>query len=251
MSNDDFEDNDSDNGKRPKVGPPPLINYVIMIAIIISIPLAIIMVQKKSNPVKSLVQSEVVNLLDKNKITEWVWEKENGITVSVSGKYLEKPNTEPIAFRAKIHFSDELEKKVYSKRKMKVDNKDIDNAFMNILIMLFPIFIIILIAYFIFLRPLKNSSRGAMQFGKSRARMVQNLDKITFDDVAGIDGAKEEVVEIVDYLKNPGKFHLLGGRMPHGILLSGPPGTGKPVLSLVKQKYRFLALVVLTLSKCL
>ncbi|NQZ69578.1 MAG: ATP-dependent zinc metalloprotease FtsH [Lentisphaeria bacterium] len=202
-----------------------------MIAIIISIPLAIIMVQKKSNPVKSLVQSEVVNLLDKNKITEWVWEKENGITVSVSGKYLEKPNTEPIAFRAKIHFSDELEKKVYSKRKMKVDNKDIDNAFMNILIMLFPIFIIILIAYFIFLRPLKNSSRGAMQFGKSRARMVQNLDKITFDDVAGIDGAKEEVVEIVDYLKNPGKFHLLGGRMPHGILLSGPPGTGKTLLA--------------------
>src|SRR5205814_4648237 len=69
-------------------------------------------------------------------------------------------------------------------------------------------------------------------FGRSKARRYQPTgDKVTFADVAGIDEAKAELTEIVDFLKNPEKYRRLGGRIPHGVLLSGPPGTGKTLLA--------------------
>src|SRR3546814_9765268 len=73
-----------------------------------------------------------------------------------------------------------------------------------------------------------GAGRGAMSFGKSRARML-NADqvKITFNDVAGCEEAKQEVSELVDFLKDPGKFQKLGGKIPRGVLLVGSPGTGK------------------------
>jgi cell division protease FtsH len=73
---------------------------------------------------------------------------------------------------------------------------------------------------------------GALSFGKNRARLTEQSDnKVTFDDVAGIDEAKEELEEIVDFLKDPGKFTALGGRIPTGVLLAGSPGTGKTLLA--------------------
>jgi cell division protease FtsH len=73
---------------------------------------------------------------------------------------------------------------------------------------------------------------GLMSFGRSRARRVEGSDQpVTFEDVAGIDEAKEELYEIVDFLKNPDKYLRLGGRIPRGVLLSGPPGTGKTLLA--------------------
>src|SRR3979409_1546220 len=71
-----------------------------------------------------------------------------------------------------------------------------------------------------------------MSFGRSRARRVEASEqRVTFEDVAGIDEAKEELTEIVDFLRNPDKYRRLGGRIPHGVLLSGPPGTGKTLLA--------------------
>ena len=73
---------------------------------------------------------------------------------------------------------------------------------------------------------------GLMSFGRSRARRIEGGDqRVTFDDVAGIDEAKEELTEIVDFLKNPDKYLKLGGRIPRGVLLSGQPGTGKTLLA--------------------
>ncbi len=73
---------------------------------------------------------------------------------------------------------------------------------------------------------------GLMSFGRSRARRVEASDQhITFEDVAGIDEAKEELTEIVDFLKTPDKYLALGARIPRGVLLSGPPGTGKTLLA--------------------
>jgi cell division protease FtsH len=84
----------------------------------------------------------------------------------------------------------------------------------------------------LFMRQLQAGGTKAMSFGRSRARMVsENQNKITFKDVAGIDEAKEEVQEIVEFLKNPKKFTRLGGRIPKGVLLVGPPGTGKTLLA--------------------
>ena len=77
-----------------------------------------------------------------------------------------------------------------------------------------------------------GGGRGALSFGKSRARMLsENQIKVTFEDVAGVDEAKEDLVELVDFLRNPGKFQRLGGKIPSGVLMIGPPGTGKTLLA--------------------
>jgi len=86
--------------------------------------------------------------------------------------------------------------------------------------------------YFIFFRQIRAVGSGALSFGKSRARLLtRDKNKITFKEVAGINEAREEVEEIVEFLKDPKKFQSLGGRMPKGVLLMGPPGTGKTLLA--------------------
>ncbi len=92
---------------------------------------------------------------------------------------------------------------------------------------------ILLIGIWIFLmNRMQGGGGGAMSFGKSKARLLnQNEDRKTFDDVAGIDEAKEELQEIVDFLRDPNKFSRLGGQIPKGALLIGPPGTGKTLLA--------------------
>ena len=93
---------------------------------------------------------------------------------------------------------------------------------------------VLMIGIWIFvMRQMQNGSgRGAMGFGKSRAKLlVAKEGRVTFDDVAGIDEAREELQEIVDFLKDPARFHRLGGKIPKGALLVGPPGTGKTLLA--------------------
>ena len=101
----------------------------------------------------------------------------------------------------------------------------------NLLLSALPI--MLLIGFWIFvMRQMQGGARGAMGFGKSKARLLtENKNRITFDDVAGVDEAKEELTEIVDFLKDPGKFQRLGGKIPKGALLVGPPGTGKTLLA--------------------
>src|SRR5881275_2607030 len=95
-----------------------------------------------------------------------------------------------------------------------------------------PFLLMIGIAFFVMRQMQKNAGSGAMGFGKSRARMLtEKQGRVTFQDVAGIDEAREELQEIVEYLKDPGKFARLGGKIPKGALLVGPPGTGKTLLA--------------------
>ncbi len=104
---------------------------------------------------------------------------------------------------------------------------------MSILINWFPLFILIGLWIF-FMRQMQGGGggRGAMSFGKSKARMLtEDQVKVTFADVAGIEEAKEEVSEMVEFLRDPGKFQKLGGKIPQGVLMVGSPGTGKTLLA--------------------
>ncbi len=102
---------------------------------------------------------------------------------------------------------------------------------MQIVIGWFPMLLLIGVWIF-FMRQMQGGSGKAMSFGKSRARLLNETQKkITFDDVAGIDEAKHEVEEIIDFLKDPHKFTRLGGKIPKGAILIGEPGTGKTLLA--------------------
>lgn len=97
---------------------------------------------------------------------------------------------------------------------------------------LLPVGLVVLILYFLFSRQMKGVGSSAMNFGKSPARLLtKESNKVTFKDVAGADEAKEELEEIVEFLKDPQKFTALGARIPKGVLLIGPPGTGKTLIA--------------------
>ncbi len=103
--------------------------------------------------------------------------------------------------------------------------------YLNILISWMPMILLIAIWIF-FMRQMQNGGSRALSFGKSKARMVSDgQNKATFKDVAGVDEAKEELQEIIEYLREPAKFQKLGGKIPKGVLLVGPPGTGKTLLA--------------------
>ena len=104
------------------------------------------------------------------------------------------------------------------------------NTLMGMLISWFPMILLIGVWIF-FMRQANSGNNKAMSFGKSRARLIENTKKVTFADVAGADEAKQELEEIIDFLKDPEKFQRLGGKIPKGVLMVGPPGTGKTLLA--------------------
>ena len=105
------------------------------------------------------------------------------------------------------------------------------NLFWPILLQIGPLVLILGIWFFI-MRQMQSGGNKAMSFGKSRARLLSmQQKKVTFKDVAGVDEAKEELKEIIEYLREPQRFQKLGGRIPKGVLLVGPPGTGKTLLA--------------------
>jgi cell division protease FtsH len=102
---------------------------------------------------------------------------------------------------------------------------------LSVLVNWFPM-LLLLAVWIFFIRQMQSGSGRAMGFGKSKAKMLtERSGRVTFEDVAGVDEAKDDLVEIVDFLRDPQKFQKLGGRIPKGVLLVGPPGTGKTLLA--------------------
>jgi cell division protease FtsH len=116
---------------------------------------------------------------------------------------------------------------------VKVDFKNSSSSGMFLQMVVFYAPFILIIAFWIFMiRQMQSGGNKALSFGKSRAKLLSNQQKrVTFKDVAGVEEAKEELQEIIEFLKEPQKFQKLGGRIPKGVLMMGPPGTGKTLLA--------------------
>jgi cell division protease FtsH len=120
----------------------------------------------------------------------------------------------------------------WTRRGIKFNFVKESEQWLNALLSIIPWVLLIFIWFLIMRRMQGNTTKNIFTFGKSRARILtNNIPKVTFNDVAGVDEAKEELKEIIEFLKDPGKFQRLGGKIPKGVLLLGPPGTGKTLLA--------------------
>ena len=116
--------------------------------------------------------------------------------------------------------------------KSNISTRNENDTLGKILLSFLPVLLLIALIFFLFRQQMKSAGRGAMSFGKSKAKLLtMDQGKVTFKDVAGIQEAKEELFEIVDFLRDPRKFQALGGTIPKGVLMVGPPGTGKTLLA--------------------
>lgn len=231
------------NGPPQRFQPKVLLIYLVIVGALLTIWFA--------NPgvgsnVKQLTISELVNAIKDGKIADYDGVMEPDPSYGrdgyvISGK-MQNPiwdNQEsgvdvPADTPAKIGFTarGRLTEEDFLLVREVLKEKRASTAMQDILISFLPFLLIIGLLYFLFVRQLKNAGRGAMSFGKSKAKMLtREKDSLTFKDVAGCDEAKEEVSEVVDFLKDPKKFQRIGGRIPRGVLMVGPPGTGKTLLA--------------------
>jgi cell division protease FtsH len=152
--------------------------------------------------------------------------------VTLQGEEISGELTDGKAFKTYSPADPDLVKLLQSK-KVEITAKPRDDSpwYTTLLVSWLPMIVLVGIWIF-FMRQMQAGGGKAMSFGKSRARlMTENTVKVTFNDVAGIEEAKEEVAEIIDFLKDPKKFTRLGGRIPKGVLLVGAPGSGKTLLA--------------------
>ena len=175
-----------------------------------------------------LAYSEFVQQVDEGNVQSVTIATSSAGNVTVSGKMADGKTFRTIA-PPNTNVADRLVSKGVG---VAVKAEEQSSVWLILLYQSLPFLLILGISFFVMRQMQKNAGGGAMGFGKSRAKMLtEKQGRVTFADVAGIDEAREELQEIVEYLKDPGKFARLGGKIPKGALLVGSPGTGKTLLA--------------------
>ena len=170
---------------------------------------------------KEIIYSEMITFLDKGEISE----------VTIQGDSINGKFTNNTGFKTFAPKDDKLVAQFREKGVKITAKPNEESPWLTVLISWVPMILLIGVWIF-FMRQMQAGGGKAMAFGKSRARlMTDKSKKVTFADVAGIDEAKAELEEVIDFLRDPKKYTKLGGRIPKGLLLVGPPGTGKTLLA--------------------
>jgi cell division protease FtsH len=215
----------ADGSKKP---PSPLVKNLLMWAgILLALVLLVQLIQGPSTRAErgtqEIAYSDFLSKVDEGQVKE----------VAIAGRQINGTLTNDTAFRTYNPGDPQLVERLRAENvRFDAVPEERPSLLQQVIVGALP-FLIMIGIWIFFMRQMQNGQgRGAMGFGKSRARMLtEKHGRVTFDDVAGIDEAREELQEIVDFLKDPSKFHRLGGKIPKGALLVGPPGTGKTLLA--------------------
>ncbi|HUK12752.1 MAG TPA: ATP-dependent zinc metalloprotease FtsH [Thermoanaerobaculaceae bacterium] len=206
-------------------------NALLFVVIIVSVVLLWNWITTTRAATKEIAFSEFLDRVEKNQVTEVLIRGEEVFGRTPESSAARTPGTRPFDF---VTYSPSYDKLVDILRshnvKIKAEQPS-QGSIWTALLSWLP-FVLLVVMWYFFYRQMQVGGNKAMAFGKSRARLLNpQSKKVTFKDVAGVEEAKEELQEIIEFLRDPQKFQKLGGKIPKGVLLMGPPGTGKTLLA--------------------
>lgn len=231
MSDENKNNSPGRKEKNNEIKVPPR-NWLLWILILGAIPLLMLFQDRKDAKYHTIDRHKFNALVAQKllKAGEIHYSPQSSVLQEIRGVYYENTNSQTeIPFKIVTLLNDDLRDELLDAG---FEPKEPNTFLLNLFITILPILFVAFLIYFFFIRQIKMAGKGALSFGKSKARMLtKEKNRTTFKDVAGVEEAKEEVSELVEFLKDPKKFQKLGGRIPKGILMVGAPGTGKTLLA--------------------
>ena len=209
-------------------------NFMPYILLAIVVIFSYIVLNNMGNKVNEFNYTDLTSKINNGEVTEISVTPKNASGVYIiTGKLKDYAKNE--TFKVTVPYTDTVISALYESAekqnlKVKTNTNPENSTWLNILINIVPILIFGVLLYMMFTK-LGSNGKGTFDFGKSKAKLAEEGGTKTFKDVAGLKEEKEEVQELIDFLKNPKKFTKMGARIPKGVLLVGPPGTGKTLLA--------------------